>query len=85
MIKSKCEALEEYLKNYCKKANIDYNDLLNKPNIPTGAVVDDDLNGVSRNPVQNRVIYEALSEKLESSDVNFGFDSTNKQLYMEIS
>ena len=28
MIKAKYEALEEYLKNYCKKANIDYNDLL---------------------------------------------------------
>ena len=45
-----------------KFANIDYNDLLNKPNIPQGAVVDDDINGVSRNPVQNRIIYEALSE-----------------------
>ena len=68
-----------------KFANIDYNDLLNKPNIPQGAVVDDDINGVSRNPVQNRIIYEALSEKLESSDITFGFDSTNKELYMEIS
>ena len=28
IIKAKYEALEEYLKNYCKKANIDYNDLL---------------------------------------------------------
>ena len=30
IIKAKYEALEEYLKNYCKKANIDYNDLLKK-------------------------------------------------------
>ena len=28
MIKSKYEALEEYLKNYCKRANIDYESLL---------------------------------------------------------
>ena len=30
MIKSKYEALEEYLKNYCKRANIDYESLLKK-------------------------------------------------------
>ena len=30
MIKSKYEALEEYLKNYCKRANIDYEGLLKK-------------------------------------------------------
>ena len=30
MIKSKYEALEEYLKNYCKRANIDYEALLKK-------------------------------------------------------
>ena len=28
MIKSKYEALEEYLKNYCKRVNIDYENLL---------------------------------------------------------
>ena len=28
IIKAKYDALEEYLKNYCKKANIDYNELL---------------------------------------------------------
>lgn len=28
MIKAKYEALEEYLRNYCKKANLDYNSLL---------------------------------------------------------
>ena len=30
IIKAKYEALEEYLKNYCKRANIDYNELLKK-------------------------------------------------------
>ena len=30
MIKSKYEALEEYLKNYCKRVNIDYEALLKK-------------------------------------------------------
>ena len=28
MLKAKCNALENYLKNYCKKANIDYDSLL---------------------------------------------------------
>lgn len=68
-----------------KFANIDYNDLLNKPNIPSGSVVDTSLSSTSTNPVQNKAIYSALQSKLESSDVSFGFDSTNKELYMEIS
>ena len=28
MLKAKCNALENYLKNYCKKANIDYDSLI---------------------------------------------------------
>ena len=32
MIKSKYEALEEYLKNYCKRVNIDYENLLKEGN-----------------------------------------------------
>ena len=32
MIKSKYEALEEYLKNYCKRVNIDYESLLKEGN-----------------------------------------------------
>ena len=30
IIKAKYEALEDYLKNYCKRNNIDYNELLKK-------------------------------------------------------
>ena len=32
MIKSKYEALEEYLKNYCKRVNIDYENLFKEGN-----------------------------------------------------
>ena len=32
MIKSKYEALEEYLKNYCKRVNMDYESLLKEGN-----------------------------------------------------
>ena len=35
----------------------------NKPTIPSGVVVDDELSMTSTNPVQNRVIYTALKEK----------------------
>ena len=35
----------------------------NKPTIPSGVVVDDELSSVSTNPVQNKVIYTALKEK----------------------
>lgn len=68
-----------------KFANISYNDLLDKPNIPSSSVVDTSLDGTSTHPVQNKVIYSALQSKLESSDVSFGLDSANEQLYMEIS
>ena len=32
MIRAKYDALEEYLKNYCKRANIEYESLINKDN-----------------------------------------------------
>lgn len=38
----------------------DYNDLLNKPAIPPGAVVDTALSPTSSNPVENRVITNAM-------------------------
>ena len=68
-----------------KFANIDYNDLLNKPNIPSSSVVDTSLDGTSTHPVENKAIVSALNDKIESSDITFGFDSTTKEIYLEIS
>lgn len=42
-----------------------YNDLSNKPNIPAGVVVDSALSSSSENPVQNKVIYSALGDKVD--------------------
>lgn len=41
-----------------------YNDLTDKPNIPASATVDSELSSTSVNPVQNRVIYNALLNKV---------------------
>lgn len=41
-----------------------YNDLTDKPNIPASAIVDSELSSTSVNPVQNKVINAALSNKL---------------------
>ena len=44
-----------------------YNDLSNKPTIPTQITVDSALSSTSTNPVQNKVINSALSGKASSS------------------
>lgn len=44
-----------------------YNDLTNKPTIPAAVTVDSSLSSTSTNPVQNKVVNSALSEKLPSS------------------
>ena len=41
----------------------------NKPNIPAGVVVDSALSTTSENPVQNKVITNALNDKVDTSDV----------------
>lgn len=44
-----------------------YNDLTDKPNIPASAMVDSELSSTSVNPVQNKVINAALSNKADNS------------------
>lgn len=41
----------------------------NKPNIPQGVVVDNALSSTSENPVQNKVINSALSNKVDSANL----------------
>ena len=49
----------------------DYNDLTNKPTIPEGAIVDSALSKTSTNPVQNKVIAEALENISSVSDKEY--------------
>lgn len=49
-----------------------YNDLTDKPNIPASAIVDSELSSTSTNPVQNKVIYNALLNKV-GTDIYSGF------------
>lgn len=44
-----------------------YNDLSNKPTIPTGGTVDSALSSTSTNPVQNKVINSALAGKASTA------------------
>ena len=43
-----------------------YNDLKNKPVIPEGAVVDEVLSDTSKNPVQNKIVNEAIGKKQDT-------------------
>ena len=49
-----------------------YNDLADKPNIPASSTVDSELSSTSTNPVQNKVIYNALLNKV-GTDIYSGF------------
>ena len=44
-----------------------YDDLSNKPTIPAGATVDSAMSSSSENPVQNKVIYTALGNKVDTT------------------
>lgn len=48
----------------------DYDDLMNKPTIPAAVTVDSALSATSENPVQNKVINSALSNKYDASNPN---------------
>ena len=45
-----------------------YNDLTDKPTIPSASTVDSELSSTSTNPVQNKVIKEALDGKLGKNE-----------------
>lgn len=45
-----------------------YNDLTDKPTIPAASTVDSELSTTSTNPVQNKVIKEALDDKLGKTE-----------------
>lgn len=47
-----------------------YNDLTNKPTIPTAVTVDSALSSTSTNPVQNKAIYAALGGKADNADID---------------
>ena len=49
----------------------DYNDLINKPNIPSAVTVDSSLSDSSTNPVENNIITNALNAK---SNTNHNHD-----------
>ena len=61
-----------------------YNDLLDKPNIPSGVVVDLNLDGTSNNAVANSAVVGGLNDKIEASDISFGFDADTKEIYIEV-
>lgn len=61
-----------------------YNDLSDKPNIPSGVVVDLNLDGNSNNAVANSAVVGGLNDKIEASDISFGFDANTKQIYIEV-
>ena len=46
----------------------DYNDLTNKPNIPSGVVVDTSLDSSSNNAIANSTVTTALNGKVDSND-----------------
>lgn len=48
----------------------DYNDLINTPTIPPSLTVDSALSTTSENPVQNKVITDALDDKADSSSLS---------------
>lgn len=48
----------------------DYDDLINKPVIPSGVIVDSTLSASSENPVQNKVIDTALGAKANTADLS---------------
>lgn len=54
-----------------------YNDLSNLPTIPKGVVVDSAMSSSSTNPVQNKVIYTALSGKAASSHAHSAANITS--------
>lgn len=47
----------------------DYNDLINQPVIPPGSMIDTAMSSTSENAVQNKVIYNAMQDKADTSSL----------------
>ena len=60
-----------------------YNDLTNKPSIPTAITVDSALSSTSTNPVQNKVINSALAGKAASSHTHTSANITDLESTIE--
>lgn len=62
---------DAFIKNKPEFANVattgSYNDLVDKPTIPSSITVDSALSSTSTNPVQNKIINEALNNKASVS------------------
>ena len=54
-----------------------YNDLRNKPTIPAAVTVDSSLSSVSTNPVQNKVIKQALDQKQNTLTIDSAMSSSS--------
>lgn len=69
-----------------------YNDLTDKPTIPSPVTIDTELSNSSTNPVQNRVIEAALEEKLNAKryyiqdilDITSVRDETAREIMLDI-
>lgn len=61
-----------------------YNDLTNKPNIPSQVTVDSSLSDSSSNPVENKVIKSALDNKSNTSHTHSSSDVTDNSAYTNI-
>ncbi len=47
-------------------------------------VVDLNLDGTSNNAVANSAVVGGLNDKIEASDISFGFDADTKEIYIEV-
>lgn len=47
-------------------------------------VVDLNLDGTSNNAVANSAVVGGLNDKIEASDISFGFDANTKEIYIEV-
>lgn len=63
-----------------------YNDLLNKPTIPAGVIVDNTITQNSTNPVRSSAIYAALASKsdVSSTVTDISYSSSTKKIQKTI-
>lgn len=57
-----------------------YNDLINKPNIPQSSIVDSELSSTSTNAIQNKVVKTELDKKANLESPTFTGTATASNL-----